>query len=109
MSFRVNDVQEYFDTLDKRFTPEGSKGVTATYQFNLEPSGTWHVNVSDGSFTVHEGAAEKATTTFIMKGDDYVAMVNGDLNGQMAFMTGKMKIKGAIPMAMKLKQIFPQN
>ena len=66
MSFRVSDVQEYFDTLDQRFTAEGSKGVTATYQFNLEPSGTWHVNVSDGSFSVHEGAAEKPTTTFII-------------------------------------------
>ena len=75
MSFRVSDVQEYFDTLDQRFTAEGSKGVTATYQFNLEPSGTWHVNVSDGSFSVHEGAAEKPTTTFIMKGEDYVSMV----------------------------------
>jgi putative sterol carrier protein len=109
MSFKVSDVQEYFDTLDKRFMPDGAKGVSATYQFNLDPAGTWHVNVEDGSFTVHQGEAEKATTTFIMKGDDYVAMVNGDLNGQMAFMTGKMKIKGAIPMAMKLKQIFPQS
>jgi len=109
MSFKVSDVQEYFDTLEKRFMPDGAKGVSATYQFNLDPAGTWHVNVDDGSFTVHQGEAEKATTTFIMKGDDYVAMVNGDLNGQMAFMTGKMKIKGAIPMAMKLKQIFPQN
>lgn len=109
MSFRVHDVSEYFATLDKRFTPEGARGVKATYQFNLEPEGTWHVEVNDGSFTVHQGAAEAPTTTFIMKGDDYVKMVNGDLNGQMAFMTGKMKIKGAIPMAMKLKQIFPQN
>ena len=58
--------------------------MTATYQFNLEPSGTWRINVSDGSFNVHEGAAEKPTTTFIMKGEDYVSMVNGDLNGQMA-------------------------
>jgi putative sterol carrier protein len=109
MSFRVSSAQEYFETLDQRFKADGSKGVKAIYQFNLDPSGTWHVAVDDGSFTVHEGASDSPTTTFIMKGDDYVAMVNGDLNGQMAFMTGKMKIKGAIPMAMKLKQIFPQN
>jgi putative sterol carrier protein len=109
MSFKVSSPQEYFDTLDQRFIAEGAKGVTATYQFNLDPAGTWHVNVEDGTFSVHQGAAEKATTTFIMTGDNYVSMVNGDLNGQMAFMTGKMKIKGAIPMAMKLKQIFPQN
>jgi putative sterol carrier protein len=26
----------------------------------------------------------------------------------MAYMTGKMKISGSIPMAMKMKEIFPQ-
>ena len=71
--------------------------MTATYQFNLEPSGTWHVNVSDGSFSVHEGAAEKPTTTFIMKGEDYVSMVNGDLNGQMALHDRQDEDQGCDP------------
>jgi putative sterol carrier protein len=108
MSFKVSSAEEYFSTLDQRFLAAGAAGVQAVFQFNLEPAGTWHVIIDDGTFSVHQGAAESPTTTFVMKGDDYVKMVNGDLNGQMAFMTGKMKIKGAIPMAMKLKQIFPQ-
>ena len=77
MSGRVNDVQEYFDTLEQRFTPEGQKNVTAAYQFTLETAGTWHANASEGSFTIHEGKAEKATTTLIMKGDDVIAMSLG--------------------------------
>lgn len=108
MSFRVETVEHYFETLGDRFTPDGSMGVTATYQFELEGSGTWHVNVNDGTFELHEGASDAPTATFKMKGDDYVKMVNGDLSGQMAFMTGKLKISGQIPMAMKLKNIFPQ-
>tara|TARA_B100000674_G_C37785470_1_gene889235 strand:- start:62 stop:475 length:414 start_codon:yes stop_codon:yes gene_type:complete len=108
MSFRVDNVEHYFNTLGDRFTREGSRGVHATYQFELEGSGTWHINISDGDFELHEGASELPTTTLKMKGEDYIKMVNGDLNGQMAFMTGKLKISGQIPMAMKLKSIFPQ-
>ena len=77
MSGRVNDVQEYFDTLEQRLTPECLKNVTAAYQFTPETAGTWHVNASEGSFIIYEGKAEKATTTLIMKGNDVIAMSLG--------------------------------
>ena len=44
-----------------------------------------------------------------MEGGNFVKMSNGTLSGQMAYMTGKMKIAGSIPMAMKMKNIFPQG
>ena len=103
----VNNVEHYFNTLGDSALPE--KGHECiTYQFELEGSGTWYINISDGDFELHEGASELPTTTLKMKGEDYIKMVNGDLNGPMAFMTGKLKISGQIPMAMKLKNIFPQ-
>jgi hypothetical protein len=33
-------------------------------------------------------------------------MVNGKLNGQMAFMTGKLKIAGDMGLALKLQNLF---
>ena len=80
-----------------------------SFQAVIDPAGTSHIIVAAGSFTVHEGTAEEAMTTIITKGDDYIAMVKGDLNGKIAFMTGKMQILRAIPMAMKLKPIVPLN
>ena len=110
MSFQVADVKEYFDRLEERFSSEGSKGVNAIYQFELaDPDGgTYHVEVNDGEMLLHEGAHEKPTTTIKMSGENFVKMSNGKLNGQMAFMSGKMKIAGSIPMAMKMKNVFPQ-
>ncbi len=108
MSFKVSDANEYFDRLDERFDAAGAKGVDAIFQWDLGETGVWHAEVKDGTMTLHKGAHDAPTTTITMKGPNYVKMVNGDLNGQMAFMTGKMKIKGNIPMAMKLKNIFPQ-
>ncbi len=110
MTFKVTSTKEYFETLNKRFVGAQASGVEAVYQFELsgDEGGTWHVVVSNGTMAVHEGAHASPTTTLKMKGDDYVKMSNGELNGQVAYMTGKMKISGSIPLAMKMKNIFPQ-
>jgi putative sterol carrier protein len=38
-----------------------------------------------------------------MKDIDYVSMANGKLSGERAFMMGKLKFKGSLAMALKLK------
>ena len=106
---QVSSVQEYFDTLNQRFVQDASKGVQAVFQFELsgETGGTWHVEVDDGTMALHEGAHGQPTTIIKMKDQDYVKMVNGKLKGPMAYMTGKLKVKGSIPMAQKMQKIFP--
>lgn len=110
-AIKVDTVKEYFDTMDQRFEPEGSKGVNAIFQFELsgDEAGTWHAIVDDGTMQLVEGAHDEPTTTIKMDGGNFVKMSNGTLSGQMAYMTGKMKIAGSIPMAMKMKNIFPQG
>lgn len=75
------------------------------YQFNLTNAAgeqkSWVIDLKNGSGSVSEGTA-KADTTLSMKDDDYVAMANGKLDSQMAFMQGKLKIAGSIAHAMKL-------
>ena len=107
----VSSVQEYFATLGERFVADASAGVQCVFQYELsgETGGTWHVVVDDGSFEVIEGAHESPTTTLKMKDADYVKMVNGALAGPMAFMTGKLRVKGSIPIARKMESIFPPN
>lgn len=108
MSFQVGSVQEYFDTLERRFQADGAKGVKAIYQWDLGDDGTWHAIVNDGALEVHKGAHDAPTVVIRMSGDNYVKMANGKLNAQLAMVTGKMKVTGAIPMAMKMRNIFPQ-
>jgi hypothetical protein len=60
---------------------------------------------SDGSIwqsaTIFGGQAEPAVT-LRMTNDDYRAMLSGELNGQMAFMTGKLKFEGSLPLLMQV-------
>ena len=43
--------------------------------------------------------------TMTMTAQDYVDMITGKLNGQMAFMSGKLKIAGDMGLAMKLPKL----
>ena len=43
--------------------------------------------------------------TLIMQDKDFVALVNGKLSGQKAFMSGKLKFKGDMNLGMKLQQL----
>lgn len=48
------------------------------------------------------GGADEPAVVLRMKDTDYLAMMNGKLNGQMAFMTGKLKFDGSLPLLMQV-------
>ena len=60
---------------------------------------------SDGSewqSTTIFGSQEEPAVTLRMTSEDYRAMLSGELNGQMAFMTGKLKFEGSLPLLMQI-------
>jgi len=87
--------------------PEKVAGINAVYQFNVtgDDGGSWYVDVT-GDPTVSEGTKEGANCTITVASSDFVDIVEGRLNGQMAFMTGKLKITGDMGLAMKLQKIL---
>jgi putative sterol carrier protein len=106
---RISCVREYFETLDERFQAYGSTGITCVFQYDLygKAGGTFFVEINDGSMTVETGSHSQPTSTIRMKDVDFVDMVNGDLSGRIAFMTGRLRVSGNIPMAMKMQNILP--
>jgi putative sterol carrier protein len=45
--------------------------------------------------------------TIEMATDDYLLMINGELNGARAFSTGRGKLRGPVRLAMKMQRLFP--
>lgn len=105
----VSSCQEYFAKLDERFVSAESKGMNAVYQYNLtgDGGGNWYVSIVDGAMTVTEGQHEKPNVTYTMEAKNYVDMANGDLDGTKAYLTRKLKVKGNIGLAQKLKKVLP--
>ncbi|NWG20615.1 MAG: SCP2 sterol-binding domain-containing protein [Chloroflexi bacterium] len=48
------------------------------------------------------GGQSEPSVTLRMTTDDYRQMLAGELNGQMAFMTGKLKFEGSLPLLMQI-------
>ncbi len=105
----VTSVKHYFETLPERFQASASKGVKATYFFDIagESGGKYAVTVDDGTMSVTEGDVASPSATIKMHCDDYVQMVNGELSGPVAFMKGKMKVVGNVVLAQKMTAMFP--
>lgn len=108
MPDKVTSVKEIFDNIEEGFNPEKAEGVDAVFQFNLtgENGGQYWIKVADKQAEVHEGEHDDPTMTITSTADDYIALVNGDLNAMTAFMQGKVKVRGDMGLALKLQAIF---
>jgi putative sterol carrier protein len=98
-------VQEFFEGLPSRVSPDRIEGMNNTYVFDIEGAGVWTVAVADGAITVTEGAGD-ADTTFSTSEENFEKIVAGEQNPTTAYMTGKLKIKGDMGAAMKLQKLF---
>ena len=101
----MGTVQEFFEGLPARVTPDRIEGMNNTYVFDIEGAGAWTVAIADGTITVDEGVGE-GDCTFSTSEENFEKIVAGEQNPTTAYMTGKLKIKGDMGAAMKLQKIF---
>jgi putative sterol carrier protein len=101
-------VKETFDAMPSKFRPERAQGLKAVIQYDITgPEGhTCHVEIADGQCALREGSAAQPTLTLTMGAQDWLDMLAGKLNGQVAFMSGKLKHKGDMSLLMRLPGLF---
>jgi len=101
-------VKETFDQMPTKFKAANAAGVNKTIQYDIsgDGGGTWHAAIKDGTCMVAPGPAPSPDLTVTMASSDWLDMIGGKLNGQMAFMSGKLKLKGDMGLAMKLGSLF---
>lgn len=88
--------------------PEVAEKINSSYQFDLtgDNGGSWAVDLTKKQDHVVAGKIDDPKVTITMTAKDFVDLVEGRLNGQMAFMQGKLKIKGDMSLALKLQQVL---
>ncbi|MBI3784521.1 MAG: SCP2 sterol-binding domain-containing protein [Deltaproteobacteria bacterium] len=104
----ADQVKEIFGAMPANLNADAAKGMSSVIQFNLsgDGGGNYHVVIKDGACSVNEGSHASPNMTMTMAAQDYVDMITGKLNGQMAFMSGKLKIAGDMGLAMKMQSLF---
>jgi putative sterol carrier protein len=88
--------------------PARAAGMNATYGFDLtgDNGGAYHITLKDGAGDAGAGAPENPDVTVTMSAADFVELSLGRLDGTAAFMSGKLKIKGDMGLAMKLQSVL---
>src|SRR3989338_8202582 len=106
----MSAVSEVFEEMKKRLTPEKAKKINASYLFDVGGEGgeKWHVDLtkeSDWVLKVDKDEAAQCMVT-VQKSEDWVAIATGKMNPTMAFMQGKVKVKGDMGLALKLQSLL---
>jgi predicted Zn finger-like uncharacterized protein len=107
-------VRDFMETQHMRFIPEKAQGVDIHVSYTFVEKGTepeyWTVKIQNGMCEFTEGPDPSAKSQVKMKPETYLKMATNQLDPRVAFMLGKMKIKGDKASVASLRQCFnPPN
>lgn len=86
--------RDFLYKLPSKISPEAIEGHETTFHFDLEgqDGGQYTVNVANGKVTVTEGLSGQASCVVRSTEENFMKLLQGDLNPMMAILTGKVKI-----------------
>uniref|UniRef100_A0AAQ5ZCJ8 Hydroxysteroid dehydrogenase-like protein 2 n=1 Tax=Amphiprion ocellaris TaxID=80972 RepID=A0AAQ5ZCJ8_AMPOC len=102
-------IESTFDTIKGVINEDVVKATQAIYQFDLsgEHSGVWFLDLKSGSGSAGQGQPPiKPDVVMTMDSSDFSKMFSGKLKPTMAFMSGKLRIKGDMSLAIKLDKLM---
>lgn len=108
MGLTEKQVQDMFVRMQNQFNPEKAVGVDAVIQFDLsgDPGGLYWARVQEDNLEMGQGPTEEPSMTLLADVNDFSAVINGEEKAMQAFMSGKIKVKGDMSLALKLQAIF---
>lgn len=108
---RSGTVEETFKVIKESLTDDIVKTTQAVYQFELsgEDGGMWFLDLKSKGGNVGPGEpSDEADVVMSMTSEDFIKMFSGKLKPTIAFMSGKLKIKGNMALAIKLEKLMNQ-
>jgi putative sterol carrier protein len=88
-------------SFDARF-----KNVEGSYRFDIEGVGSFRLEVHDGRLSFYEDGAP-ADCVIAGSADEFVKIAEGQHNMLTAYMQGRVRIEGDLPLAKLLHGILP--
>ncbi|NXK47823.1 HSDL2 protein, partial [Chauna torquata] len=107
----LSPVAETFRVIQGTISKEFVRSTQGVFQFELsgDEGGTWYIDLKTNGGSAGFGKPPvTADVVMSMSSGDFVKMFTGKLKPTMAFMSGKLRIKGNMALAIKLEKMLTQ-
>jgi len=102
--------QAIFDDLKTKLNSSIVKKIGGIYQFDVKGADgverSWLVDLKNGDGSIKTGADTHDVKLIFSSEEDFIQLMTGKAKAQALFMKGKLKIKGKMPLAMKLEELM---
>ncbi len=90
------------------FMPDKAGSTSAAIQFDLtgDDPGKRFIKIANGQASSGTGEVENPNLTLIADSRDFVKIFTGGLDPTAAFMSGKLKVKGDMGLAIRMQSMF---
>ena len=102
-------VAAFFDNLPSRFRPERAYGAKVLYRITItgEGGGVWEVEIADNKCSVRRGnSGAQADVTITTNAQTFLALVEGRMSPEQAYMGGQVVVDGDLFLAQRLAEFF---
>lgn len=99
-------IRAFFEGLEGRLEPAQTQGKHVSYRFDVREVGRWRVELDDGTIRVEESDAEADCA---VEADEatFLGIVRREKSPALAYMTGKIKVRGDVGKLAELQEILP--
>lgn len=108
-SASIGPIAGIFDMIKGVLNPDLVNTTKGVYKFDLsgEHAGVWYLDLKNDAGSLGPGEPVSAADVVMsMDSADFVKMFTGKLKPTMAFMSGKLKIKGDMSLAIKMEKMM---
>ena len=105
-------LDDIFHGMVDAFMPEKAGDKSAVIAYEIDVGGTthaYHLKIAGGKCAMVKGAPDQARTTLVLAVPDFLRLISGKQNGMMAFMTGRLKLRGDMMFARTMQGWFRQG
>ena len=108
---KIEDMRLLLTGMAVSFNSQAAGDLKATIQFEVtgKQTGDWFLSIENGKCAYHEGKANSSNVTIKTPSEVWLAIANGEMDGQQAFMEGKYTATGDMSFLMRMRSLFGAN
>jgi len=105
----MKTVTDVIQKLASKFQPDAAQGLSVVFQFVIDDSRYFNIHIADQQCLVNDLQHPDPDVTLIMDSQTFIEVIEGEVGGTSAFMSGRLRAEGDVMLATKLTSLFKRR